>query len=429
MERNGRLRCALLIILLVLSLLGCSEGTGGIFERRTVQVIFETGKLTAKSSDPDEDKISDINLLVFDTYGRVEEHVFIKESTENRYELELMMDKDYRFVACVNFGYRIRVEKMEDLENLEFHLAYPDEYRDGIPMYADSGFIPSDKIGSVSLKLIRLMSKISIKIDRRRLSDGVEINIAGVRIGNCPKSTVIFSPNKVESADECFTSGFSKTGEECSALNINESKGISHSINLFMLENLQGRFAPEPLENDSEKVLADNDPRKETCSFIEIDIDYISPEKISSNGFLKYRFYLGGGRDDMNIERNCHYTITICPEDDGLKGNGWRVDKSAIHPISPPSFSYYPDGYIRGNIGDIVHIGCIFTPSDAPFDVGLEYLEYDKSEGIYDYAIDADGHGATLTLTGPGRGLVYMSAGPPVNGSALWIIEVNLPSV
>ena len=51
----------------------------------------------------------------------------------------------------------------------------------------------------------------------------------------------------------------------------------------------------------------------------------------------------------------------------------------------------------------------------------------DKAEGIYDYKIDEDGHGATLTLTGPGRGLIYMEAGDPINEAALFIIEVNLP--
>ena len=67
------------------------------------------------------------------------------------------------------------------------------------------------------------------------------------------------------------------------------------------------------------------------------------------------------------------------------------------------------------------------TPSSAPFDIGIEYLEADKSEGIYDYEIDTDGHGVTLTLTGPGRGLIYMEAGSPINEAALFMIEVNLP--
>ena len=33
----------------------------------------------------------------------------------------------------------------------------------------------------------------------------------------------------------------------------------------------------------------------------------------------------------------------------------------------------------------------------------------------------------TLTLTGPGRGIVYMEAGPPLDEAAMWVVEVNLP--
>ena len=66
------------------------------------------------------------------------------------------------------------------------------------------------------------------------------------------------------------------------------------------------------------------------------------------------------------------------------------------------------------------------TPSWTPFDIGIEYLEADKAEGIYDYVIDEDGYGVTLTLKSPGTGLIYMEAGYPINDAALFFIEVNL---
>ena len=91
------------------------------------------------------------------------------------------------------------------------------------------------------------------------------------------------------------------------------------------------------------------------------------------------------------------------------------------------SFSSWPESYIRGNIGDKIHLGCTFTPAFATFDIGMEELMEDKQNGIYDFEVDKDGHGVTLTLTGPGRGLVYMEVGEPVNEAAMWIIEVNLP--
>ena len=426
MEGQRLVHCFILTVLMTLT--GCTPRAEDTYESDNVSILFETGGLTSRSRDPDEDVISDVTLLVFDEYGIAEKHVWITEYSGEQINISLITGKRYRFVAFANFGYQVFATKAAALSDLRHHLAYPDEYRNGIPMSADTGYIQVTKGCEVVLELCRLMSKISIRMDRSRLSQDIKIFVAGIRIGNCPKSALALGRSRSESQDDCFTIGFSKSGEECNALNRIDSNGLSHPISLYMLENIQGAFSDTDISCDAEKVFDADDPRRSICSYIEIDLDYISQDKVSQDGFLKYRFYLGESRNDLNVERNCHYRITVCPEDDGLKGDGWRVDKSHIVSTLPPTFSYYPDGYIRGNIGDTVHIGCHFTPSDAPFDVGLEYMENDKKEGIYDYVIDEDGHGATLTLTGPGSGLIYMSAGPPVNESALWFIEVNLPS-
>ena len=212
-----------------------------------------------------------------------------------------------------------------------------------------------------------------------------------------------------------------------SALNELRNDGLSGEVSLYMFENMQGRFDEEDLSEDSDKTFAENDPRRERCSYIEIEMEYMSDKAFSMDGYLKYRFYLGEDRNSLDVERNCHYHITVCPEDDGLKEDGWRVDKNSIYSLEPVSFKAYPSSYIRGDIGDSIHLWCEFTPEYAPFDVGLSYMEEDKAAGIYDFIIDEDGHGATLKLTGPGRGLIYMEAGAPVNDAALFIIEVNLP--
>ena len=157
-----------------------------------------------------------------------------------------------------------------------------------------------------------------------------------------------------------------------------------------------------------------------------MDFDYQSPTWVSADGPLKYRFYLGDGRNNLDIERNCHYTITVCPTEEGINGDSWRVDKSKLQYVGATMLEQYPSDYIRGDIGQQIHIGCRLTPNNTPFDIGLDYLEFDKERGIYDYEIDSDGHGVTLTLTGAGTGLIYMEAGPPINDTALFLVEVNL---
>ena len=428
MGREKRILSNILIIVFVAytSIISCS-GNMENYSEESISIRFSTGSLACRSIDPDEDRLSDISLWVFDEYGKLEESIWLESGHIKTCNLSLLVGKKYRFVACANFGYRINVMDIKSLTDIRFHLAYPDEYRNGIPMMADSGYINIPKDGVITLKFIRLMSKISIRIDRSHLSEDIKMNVCGIKIGNCPRSALVFRESRARNADDCFPLGFNKEGEECNVLNIMESNGLSYPISLYMLENIQGKFSDAPVSDDSEKVFDTYDPRRETCSYIELDIDYLSSDKASKDGYLKYRFYLGEDRNDINIERNCHYQITVTPENDGLNEDSWRVDKSCITSTLPPTFSYYPESYIRGDIGDVIHLGCHFTPADAPFDVGRAYMENDKKEGIYDYVIDADGHGATITLTGPGSGLIYMSVGPPVNEAALWFIEVNQP--
>ena len=426
MGRERWIRSKILTILFAActSLIGCSHNADS-YSEESISIRFSTGNLTCRSIDPDEDKISDISLWVFDEYGRLEESIWLDKNHGKTCNLSLLAGKKYRFVACANFGYKINVTDISSLMDIRFHLVYPDEYRNGIPMMADTDYINIAKDGVVTLKFVRLMSKISIRMDRSHLSEDVKMNICGIRIGNCPRSASVFNESRARNSDDCFPLGFSKDGEECNVLNIIESNGISYPISVYMLENIQGQFSDTPISEDSEKAFDDYDPRRETCSYIELDIDYLSSDKASKDGYLKYRFYLGEDRNDLSIERNCHYQITVTPEDDGLKEDSWRVDKSCITSILPPTFSYYPESYIRGDIGDVIHLGCNFTPEDAPFDVGLEYMQNDKKEGIYDYVIDEDGHGVTLYLKKPGTGIIYMSAGAPINRSGMVLVYVN----
>lgn len=377
-------------------------------------VIFADCSCHTRAMDPDEEMITDISLMVFDEDGLAEECIWLP-SADNELMISLIKGRTYSFRACINFGYQVYADDIRELDEVTYHLAYPDEYRNGIPMYASAdGFMAEDS-KEIILTPVRLMSKISLKMDRSRLSEDVEMSVRTVRIGNCPKSVKVFGNSKVEDESGCFASGFSRTDKETDPLNMILSDGKSREIHMYMLENLQG---------ESE----DDDRRDKVCSYIEMELDYISSEKYSFGNGLIYRFYLGENRNNRDVERNAHYRITVTPQDDGLGGDDWFVDKDNLADQGPVSFQAFPQQYIRGDIGDKIHIWCEFSPENAPFDVGISDMEDDKATGIYDYEIDEDGHGAVLTLTGPGRGLIYMEAGEPINDGALYIIEVNLPS-
>ena len=386
MGRKGRVSGQ---ILTFCSLLLCSCAIDTVEDIRNVYVRFDAGRMMTRAIDPDEELISDISLMIFDETGAAED-CFWLSGGERECTARLIMDKEYTFCACANFGYQVYADHIDELEEITFHMAYPDEYREGIPMYSMEKIRITDK-PEVTLNLKRLMAKISMKIDRSRLDEDVEMHVRSVRIVNCPRMVNVFTESRVRGGDDCFPAGFTRGALEVSGLNINASKGLSEEISLYMLENMQGKI-PYPITSDSDKV-----------------------------------FDLGEDRNSLDVERNCHYHITVTPENDGLSDDGWRVDKSDLTEFGPPAIMGYPSSYIRGDIGDRIHIWCEYSPWNAPFDVGISYMEDDKAEGIYDYEIDEDGRGAVLTLTGPGCGLIYMEAGDPINDAALFIIEVNLP--
>lgn len=409
MDGKGRIRGHILTLLSSVMFQACQPHDMDI-EKVICTVTFDACEIATRSLDPDEDLISDISLMIFDERGDAERCVWMQNGQKS-INLELVKGKSYNFRACANFGYQVYADHIAELDEVRYHMTYPDEYREGIPMYAEAdGVRPSDN-GTISLPLVRLMSKISLRMDRRRLSDSVEIYVRNVKIGNCPKSVSVFTPNSVSHSDQCFALGFNRDDWQASALNTVLPDGKSGEISLYMMENIQGR-------------IEDDDPGLTTCSFIEMEMDYLSPWKYSTSPLI-YRFHLGDGTGNRDVERNCHYSITVCPEDDGLSKDGWHVDKSGI--TADISFNSYPASYINGNIGDKIHVWCEFSPEDTPFDVGISYMEEDHMNGIYDYVIDEDGHGAILSLTGPGTGLIYMEAGEPVNDAALFVIEVNMP--
>ena len=422
MGRQGRIFC---IVLSALLATGCAWTDMPEEKKVLCRIAVNDGDYASKAMDPDEERISDVSIMIFDERGDAEECLWLQNGQKTA-EVSLVVGKRYSFRACANFGYRTYADHIDELDETIYYMAYPDEYSQGMPMYAEIDNIRIGEDASVELKLQRLMAKISLRMDRRRLSEGVEMNVLGVRIGNCPKSVKVFGKNTVSSHDQCFGMGFSRDDVQTAVLNTIRQDDISGTVTLYMLENMQGDIEG-PIDSDAEKVFGEQDHRRDICSYIEMDIEYLSHEKYSERP-LVYRFYLGDSRTNLDVERNCHYMITVCPEDDGLKGDGWRVDKSGISDLGPTYIKPYPSQYVRGKIGDKVHIGCKVSPQNTPFDVGENYMKDDNKTGIYDYEIDPDGHGAVLTLTGPGRGWIYMEAGAPVDRGVLFVIEVDLPT-
>ena len=422
MGRKRQVSGVILGICMILT--GCSRGSMESNVGYTT-LSMTCGSQKTKASIPDEDIINDINLLLFEN-GKAESFIWkdgLGADGRTDMDISYIKGRRYSLLILANMGRKIEVQDTSDIRELIMELPDAEGFREGIPMNAYIEDIVFDGQRKMEVTLERLAAKISIRMDRSRLSSDVKMTVKEVRIGNYPRYAKVMEPSRVSTVHDRFESGFHLTEEQCLTLNETGMGGISGEVLVYMLENMQGSF-PYRINEDEEKVLDEDDPLSGLCSYLELEIDYSSPDLISYDSPLIYRFYLGDGLRSLDVERNCHYRITVIPEDDGLSGGGWRVDKSGIGP-STPLFRMHPEGYIEGHVGDTLHVWCECYPRTAPFDPGYEELNYDKSRGIYDYSMDEDGHGVRLFLKKAGTGIVYMSAGAPINQTGMVIVYVN----
>ena len=434
MERKRRIqrqflnkKLLLRLVLLPCLALSCTkEGA----DRIPVRILLTDGYFRTKAYDPDEDRLEDIHLYIFGTEGELEYQAHthsshLQEMPEGyACDVELINGRTYDFYACANLGYSPVIRDRNELEDLSCHLAYPDEYRKGLPMSCQMKGVQVDRGRTLKIVFQRMMAKICLSMDRSHLDPDVNLTVRSVKIGNCPREMKFFRKNTVKNTDQLFSNGFVREEYECQILNGNEKNGVSGKISLYLFENRQGRI--ETADGTAAgKLFPENDERSQFASYIEIAMDYMSGKYFTPEKELIYRFWLGEDQYDVNVERNCRYHIKVTPVGDGLGTEGWRIDKTGMREVyEQTEFRIMPSRYLEGRVGEDVHVWCEYAPDWAPFDIGLEELEYDKSRGIYDYTVDPDGRGVVLHLKKRGQGILFMSAGTPVNRSDMAYIEI-----
>ncbi|MGN1233742.1 MAG: hypothetical protein ACI4UJ_09905 [Candidatus Cryptobacteroides sp.] len=426
-----RLAATLAAMTIIALSYGCENQGSRTDETAVVRIILgASNDYAVKSALPDEELIHDVNLFLFDAKGRLEDHIYADKLTigaDGRVEIdaEWLCGTGCRIMACANFGYRMDTGSLDELLAYRYHIAYPDEYSRGIPMSGTATIAEvSSPLETVNVEMIRMMARISVRIDRSNLAKGVTFNVSSVEIGGSPKSVNAFAPGKAAGTSDIFNKGFVCSGTLADNLNIEESPGRSREARLYLLENMQGELLPDA-KNEKDKVLEISDALSSQCSYVEIKAEYNSDDYCTPPGeWLVYRFYLGDSPSNFDVERNCAYSYVIKPDGTGIEEDSWRVDKSSLIRKGAATLSISPGQYIEGNVGDEIHIRVNVVPEDAKVDIGKEELEFDRNNGIYDYAVDEDGRGVVLKLKSKGSGLLYVEAGNPASDAAIIVIVV-----
>ena len=364
---------------------------------------------STRSADPDEGRISDLNLFLFNEKGLLEERKYLQgkqiEWSEGRpvLPLQVLRDADYTVYVCANMGFPLPCKSEDELLSYRYHMTYPDEYSRGVPMTGRLAFTAEGN--AVRLPLVRMLARVDLSVDRTALNPGIRFTVRRVRVGNAPSSALLFGDSRAETTEQLFSAGFSKEGTAVDDLNRDVTLGHSREVPVYLLENLQDGIVPE------------------TGSFIEAEIEYYSDTYYSGpDQYLIYRFYLGETATDGHVERNCRYSVTIRPEGDGLGdgGDGWRVDASKLgFQPSALRFDLSPAAYNERLPGDSIRFRLDLFPADTP--VTIENLGYEDENiaAVYDYRIHPDGHGITLYSKKYGTAHIIFSAGPPISRDTL----------
>lgn len=265
-----------------------------------------------RSSDPDESLITDYNLYIFNQFGVLEKKVYIPRreypGASPSCTARLVKEAPYIVLAAANLGYELNFGSQEEALAYRYHMAYPDEFSQGMPMAAFMEAAVAGNDARIEVPLERLMSRIDLMVDRRALNEDVSIRVTSVQVGNAASSALLFGESRVESWGHLFTEGYSKTGQDIYNLNHDTLEGISGAVPLYFLESRSGGLAQ---------------------TYIEVKADYHSSVCHTRPGeSLVYRFYI---TEDGDARRNCLYTIILKPSASGLEcPDGWRLDASAI---------------------------------------------------------------------------------------------------
>lgn len=265
-----------------------------------------------RSSDPDETLITDYNLFVYNSFGLLETKVYVPRreySPESlSFTARLVKEAPYTVLAAANLGYELTPGSLEEALGYRYHMAYPDEFSQGMPMSARMDNAVAGKDAKIAVQLERIMSRVNLRVDRRALDEDVSIRVTSVRIGNAASSALLFGNSRVEAWSQLFTEGYSKSGNDVYNLNHDSLDGISGSVALYLLESGPGGLV---------------------LPYIELKADYHSSACHTRPGeSLVYRFYI---TEDEGAGRNCLYTIIFRPAGTGLEcQDGWRLDTGAL---------------------------------------------------------------------------------------------------
>lgn len=282
----------------------------------SVKFDFRLSDVVRSSINPDECKISNFNVFVYDRGLLVDNYY---STCDGAASMSLNAGTKFNVYVIANVGYVEPFRKEAELRNrCKLSISCPADIQDSLPL---CGFLNDIIVNKTDQRfcvvLERLVSKILFSVDKTALK-GLEV--CSVRL--C-QSSVVVSPF-VPGGSAASSSSDVADGDYCTDLDL-ELLNSGGSVAFYALENCQGVLLSgngDPWK----KIPSELDERAELCTYMEVKCRFNGMGLC--DGEVIYRLYLGQDNcQDFNLLRNTVLGVSLCLTFDGLKDSvTWRVD-------------------------------------------------------------------------------------------------------
>lgn len=193
---------------------------------------------------------------------------------------------------------------------------------------------------SISAKLYRLASKVTVAFDASNLQANTFITIKSIRLGNLPISCALWEENKpaAKSDTVALTSNRDKLipADLVVTNKGNDASTFTADGALFLYENRQGVNGSYKDQKDKMK------DKMPYGAFVEIEGEYNYETTLEgSHGKIIYRYMLGEdlGKvfNNFNVTRNRNYKVTLVFNKSAKENISWRIEYQEEKAINIPS--------------------------------------------------------------------------------------------
>ncbi len=307
-----------------------------------INLTMKDEDVISKSTTVADNVISNVNILVFDVNGNLLKKYYF----ENQSSMTINCSSGTKtIVAVANVG-DIGFSSYTTIGNLR------NAVTSNMTNSLDQCIMAGEKLfnltssGSITIEIIRLLSKITVVFNKEQLDDGTTVTIRDIRLRNVPSFCCLLSENKPETPSQ-----ISEYGDFIDA-NL-EPADHPYATPLYMFENMQGDIGYTT--DESQKSPGES---HSVCSYIEIRADYINKAR---EGIIKYRFYLGNNiTNNFDVIRNKWYQLNVIFREDAINEVSWRIDTTEIDDV-------------------MYHIDVVAQPTNGGSVEGAGYYKYNSA--------------------------------------------------